>query len=624
MSLSEAATTIDFTGGWDTNGYLTLGQSGFGSISGTGGRNGDLDGYQIYLQAGVNYKALASGTNVGNVSAAGRMYLELFDSDGFLVSNFTPGTTGAVNADIRVSQTGFYLVRVSGDRTTDIGGYRVSVAPNGSQYADDHGGDFENASRLVSGNRYSGILERTADVDSFVINAAAESRYFFAVRSNVSDLFLVIDDSKHQRVLAETVNTTGYYYHITTQDAQAVRISFNSDGFTKTGSYSFGFFKAFSKDKALQYGTELSDNVTGMGGADELWGMAGNDSILGEEGDDVLVGNAGNDVMDGGTGNDTVGYLGHRARYTATLNSDGSVTLVDARVEGDGSDTVRNVETFEFANGTYTVEQLLASNNSAPTAISLGGTSVQEGAASGTVIGYLSTADVDAGEVFTYTLLDDAGGRFALQGNAIVAANGSQIDFERAQSHQVRVRVQDIGEHAIEQTFTINVVDVASENTVGSVGPDILVGGSGRDVLRGLGGNDTLDGGSSDDQIWGGLGKDVLTGGAGKDVFVFDYRPNKVHADRIVDFNVRDDSIYLENAIFKKLGKKGTIDKPAKVASKFFTVGSAAKDKDDYLIYNSKTGKLYYDENGSSSGKMVEIATLSKKLKLKYSDFLLI
>lgn len=156
---------------------------------------------------------------------------------------------------------------------------------------------------------------------------------------------------------------------------------------------------------------------------------------------------------------------------------------------------------------------------------------------------------------------------------------------------------------------------------IGDVGDDALFGGNDNDTLIGGSGNDNLDGGFGNDQIWGGLGKDMLRGGAGKDVFAFEYKPNKAHVDRIMDFNVRDDSIYLENTAFKKLGKKGTIDKPAKIGRAFFTVGDKAKDANDYLIYNKKTGKLYYDENGSGAGKMVEIATLSKNLKLTYSDF---
>lgn len=56
----------------------------------------------------------------------------------------------------------------------------------------------------------------------------------------------------------------------------------------------------------------------------------------------------------------------------------------------------------------------------------------------------------------------------------------------------------------------------------------------------------------------------------------------------------------------------------------FFVVGDKAKDSDDYLIYNKKTGKLSYDVDGSGSKAAVEIATLSKKLAMTYKDFFVI
>src|SRR3712207_8447162 len=53
--------------------------------------------------------------------------------------------------------------------------------------------------------------------------------------------------------------------------------------------------------------------------------------------------------------------------------------------------------------------------------------------------------------------------------------------------------------------------------------------------------------GDGNDWLFGGAGKDVLTGGAGADAFVFDSRPNKrTNLDSIKDFNVRDDSVYLD------------------------------------------------------------------------------
>ena len=94
--------------------------------------------------------------------------------------------------------------------------------------------------------------------------------------------------------------------------------------------------------------------------------------------------------------------------------------------------------------------------------------------------------------------------------------------------------------------------------------------------------------------------------------------------DTIRDFNAKDDSLYLENAIFKKLGKKGAEANPAKLDKKFFTVGDKAKEKDDYVIYNKKTGVLSYDADGSGKGQAVEFALLKNKASLKYDDFFVI
>ena len=82
---------------------------------------------------------------------------------------------------------------------------------------------------------------------------------------------------------------------------------------------------------------------------------------------------------------------------------------------------------------------------------------------------------------------------------------------------------------------------------------------------------------------------------------------------------MKDDTFHLENAIFKKVGSKtGTLKKD------FFTIGSKAKDKNDYIVYDNKKGVLYYDADGSGKGKAVEIATLSKNLKMTYKDFFVI
>lgn len=163
----------------------------------------------------------------------------------------------------------------------------------------------------------------------------------------------------------------------------------------------------------------------------------------------------------------------------------------------------------------------------------------------------------------------------------------------------------------------------------GGEGDDHLDGGLGVDLLSGGAGNDTLMGAGGADRLAGGLGNDVLTGGAGKDTFVFDTRLGTAKTDRMVnfdtirDFSTKDDSLWLDNAIFKKLGK-GSEVKPGKLNKSFFTLGANAKDKNDYVIYNKKTGVLSYDADGSGKGQAVEFAQLKKGLAVDYKDFFII
>ncbi|WP_457094000.1 hypothetical protein [Microvirga sp. P5_D2] len=91
--------------------------------------------------------------------------------------------------------------------------------------------------------------------------------------------------------------------------------------------------------------------------------------------------------------------------------------------------------------------------------------------------------------------------------------------------------------------------------------------------------------------------------------------------DTITDFKPGEDKILLDNAVFKKLGKLGTEAAPAALSKKYFKIGAQAGDKNDYLVYNKKTGVLSYDPDGNGSKDAIEIAKLSKNLKLSYLDF---
>ena len=78
------------------------------------------------------------------------------------------------------------------------------------------------------------------------------------------------------------------------------------------------------------------------------------------------------------------------------------------------------------------------------------GGSVSEGAANGAAVGITANAtDVHGGTV-TYSLTDDAGGRFAIDATTgvVTVANAALLDYETNTSHQITVRASDgTGQH---------------------------------------------------------------------------------------------------------------------------------------------------------------------------------
>jgi hypothetical protein len=48
--------------------------------------------------------------------------------------------------------------------------------------------------------------------------------------------------------------------------------------------------------------------------------------------------------------------------------------------------------------------------------------------------------------------------------------------------------------------------------------------------------------------------------------------------------------------------------------------GHSAENRDVRLLYDSKTGSLYYDANGSQDGKLAEVAFIGKGLDLDASS----
>lgn len=324
-------------------------------------------------------------------------------------------------------------------------------------------------------------------------------------------------------------------------------------------------------------------SATGNAGSNSLVGNSGANTLTGGAGDDTLDGGAGADRLDGGAGNDT---------YTVDNTGD---TIVDA----SGTDTViTSLASYALGAG---LENLRAAANTGP--VNLIGNDLANtltGNASGNLLNGGGGAD---------SMIGGAGDDSYIVDNALDLitenAGGGNDTLTTSVNYALAAAAQVETLMALSGSTALNLSGSQSDNS--------LIGNSGKNVLSGLDGNDVLD---------GNLGRDDLRGGLGRDIFKFDTRLSSSNVDRVLDFNVRSDFVYLDNAIFRKLGG-GSEASPRKLSAAYFKVGTAATDANDYLIFDPRTDDLFYDADGSGSGRAIKIADFNN-VSLKASNFFII
>ncbi|MDO9527498.1 MAG: proprotein convertase P-domain-containing protein, partial [Gemmobacter sp.] len=125
-----------------------------------------------------------------------------------------------------------------------------------------------------------------------------------------------------------------------------------------------------------------------------------------------------------------------------------------------------------------------------------------------------------------------------------------------------------------------------------------------------------LTGNAGNNVLNGGLANDILIGGAGNDTFVFNTALGVGNIDQITDFNVVDDIISLDDAIFLGL-TTGTLAASAFAAS----ASGQAATASDRIIYETDTGRLHYDSDGVGGATRIHFATLTAGLALTNADF---
>ncbi|MEA3015102.1 MAG: hypothetical protein QOD42_3647 [Sphingomonadales bacterium] len=407
-------------------------------------------------------------------------------------------------------------------------------------------------------------------------------------------------------------------------------------------------------------GNQLSQTIIGTAGNDWISGNNGGDTLIGLAGDDTYEILEAEDIIleDAGGGNDTafVIYLvqdyslrpGWEVENLATVFPDNNAPL--------------NLTGNEFANR-------ITGSAGVNTLIGGGGNDILAGAGGGDFYRVEDIGDI---------VIESVANNPAQVDSLYVAMSLS--GYVLADDWGIEV----LG--AIDPMLTIvfDLTGNAQANTLfGSAGQNTLIGGGGNDTLVGFAGNDfyrvegtndrvlesagggfdwvyagfsyrlaagsevevlatleptltdplSLTGNEFANEIYGNdganfldgkVGDDLLIGRAGADIFAFTVSADGGNVDTIGDFLAGTDKIGLDDSTFAGVAMPGTPGVPGPFNANAFVIGTAAGDADDRIIYDSATGRLFYDLDGNGAGAAYQFATLAGAPVLAASDFVVI
>jgi Ca2+-binding RTX toxin-like protein len=303
------------------------------------------------------------------------------------------------------------------------------------------------------------------------------------------------------------------------------------------------------------------------------------DTLVGSNQNDTIDGKGGNDAMTGGGGDDVfrVGEAGDIVNEAAGQGLADKVIVTTSYVLTKGAE----------------VELLTTNSSSATVAIDLTGNElVQE------IFGNAGVNTLNDGGVGAADTLRGFGGndtyRVFNSGDVIIESSSQGV------TDRVTAAVDyTLGKGIFIELFTTN-------GSTGTSNIDL----TGNEIAQEILGN------AGDNRLEGKGGADSLRGFGGADSFTFATALGAGNIDTIVDFNVADDRFLLSDAIFTELDV-GTLSAAAFRAN---TTG-LAQDTSDRIIYETDTGKLFYDEDGTGAIAGIQFATISVNLALTNADF---
>ena len=414
------------------------------------------------------------------------------------------------------------------------------------------------------------------------------------------------------------------------------------------------------------------DIIEGLSGNDILRGGNGNNTLNGGDGNDTLNGGTGNNILnggngddslnfyslstlvtqtvDGGTGNDTLSFSYSSATTGITSTFDAITNI--AVISSTADTTVFNYKNIEQLNitGTDYDDYLVGSN---------GNDTLRSGNGNDTIDGGGGEDFLDISLSTGNHLLNGGSGNDSLQalssdefGNYVEGSVSGDNTLNGGVGNDILNVSGSADENLLDggdgNDFLFVSSAASGKNTLnGGVGDDtlevsgsaaenLLDGGDGNDslitsytlgnnTLKGGNGDDTLRGGIGDAIIIGGKGNDRLFGEGGTDTFVFSSFDEGL--DLIRDFGAVNEPNELIQV--SAVGFGGGLSAGVLKASQF-TLGESATTSTQRFIYNSTTGALFFDQDGSAGEftqvqfAQVQFTTLSAGLSLTNNNFVVV
>ena len=310
-----------------------------------------------------------------------------------------------------------------------------------------------------------------------------------------------------------------------------------------------------------------NDLVNGLGGADLLFAGPGNDFVQGDDGNDTIFGGDGNDTsLEGNAGNDHIFAEGG----DDALNGGSG----DDRLNGGAGNDLFGMLSWGF--------DVPAGGNDGNDAVD-GGDGID--LISFSIEGVSSTGAVT---------VDLASGTYRVS-SALGSAAGTALNVERIQGSWF------------------------NDSITGSASANFFDGAGGNDSMGGAGGNDTLQTHEGNDVLAGGVGNDTVTSGRGTDRLLFAETPGDANADLVTDFAAGSDTLVLDGRAMAALGASGRFSAGD---ARFHAAAGATvgHDADDRVVYNTASGELFYDADGSGAGAAQRIGTLEGAPTLAAGD----